>query len=248
MKDSQLILTIDDEPEISNMLKVSLGMSGYRIISASDGATGIRMAETENPDLIVLDVMMPGKTGLEVMRELKDNPTTSSIPVLFLSGVKDESVVIQALRGADDYVTKPFRLLELDERIRKILERQKPGKDESRRSEPSVKKLAVQQGEESVLLPLEEIRYLAAAGKYTYAFTADRRYLAGSSISELERRLGASDNFIRIHRSHLVNLDHVAKLKLDDKKKLNLVLDDSSATELRVSDSYLSAVKNAIVI
>jgi DNA-binding response OmpR family regulator len=243
-----VILTIDDDPDLSSMLGVSLSMSGYTIIVANDGATGMSMAETEQPDLIVLDVMMPGKTGLEVMRELRNNPSTSAIPLLFLSGVRDESVVIQGLRGADDYVTKPFRLLELEERIRKILERRTPGEPGTSRAETSPKKLAVQQGEESMLLPLQDIRYLAATGKYTYTFTDDRRYLVGSSISELEQRLFTSGNFIRVHRSYVVNLDHVARLKLDDKKKLNLVMDDAHATEIRVSDSYLSAVKNAIVI
>lgn len=125
------VLAIDDEESIIDFIKLGLHYEGFQVESASDGEQGIIAAQRINPDVIILDIMMPppGIDGLEVCRRLRANPTTSDIPILMLTArdeVGDKIVGLQT--GADDYLTKPFDFYELLERIRAILRRQNRSK------------------------------------------------------------------------------------------------------------------------
>jgi two-component system, OmpR family, response regulator MprA len=121
------VLVVDDEENIIEFIKLGLRYEGFQVESAPDGEQGFTLAQRINPDLIILDLMMPpGIDGLEVCRRLRSNPTTSNIPVLMLTAKDDVSDRITGLRtGADDYLTKPFNFDELLERMRAILRRQK---------------------------------------------------------------------------------------------------------------------------
>lgn len=121
---AEKILVIEDEPAILRGLQLNLGMEGYLVRSASDGETGLALARTERPDLVVVDVMLPRLGGLEVVRELrKDDP---DLPVLILSAKGQESDKVAGLRlGADDYMVKPFGLKELLARIDALLRRRR---------------------------------------------------------------------------------------------------------------------------
>jgi two-component system response regulator MprA len=124
------VLVIDDEESIIDFIKLGLHYEGFQVESSSDGEQGIVAAQRINPDVIILDVMMPGGIdGLEVCRRLRANPTTSDIPVLMLTA-KDEvgDKIVGLQTGADDYLTKPFDFYELLERIRAILRRQNRSK------------------------------------------------------------------------------------------------------------------------
>ncbi len=118
------ILVIEDDPSILRGLQLNLGMEGYLVRSAADGETGLSLAKTEKPDLIVVDVMLPRLGGLEIVREIrKDDP---DLPVLILSAKGQESDKVAGLHfGADDYMVKPFGLKELLARIDALLRRRR---------------------------------------------------------------------------------------------------------------------------
>ncbi|MFC1646428.1 response regulator transcription factor [Candidatus Omnitrophota bacterium] len=103
------ILIIDDEPQLIGMLRASLEANGYKVISAPDGEEGLKQASMEKPDLILLDIMMPGMDGLEVLTRLKNDLETNSIPVIMLTAKGGTSAIMEAQRSfATDYVIKPF--------------------------------------------------------------------------------------------------------------------------------------------
>jgi len=112
------ILVVDDEAYIVHILEFSLGMEGYEVVTAFDGEEAIVKAESEEPDLIVLDIMMPKLDGYETCRRLKTIDKTKDIPVILLSAKgrsMDQKVGLEA--GADEYITKPFSPRKLVERI-----------------------------------------------------------------------------------------------------------------------------------
>jgi DNA-binding response OmpR family regulator len=121
------VLVVDDEENIIEFIRLGLRYEGFQVESAPDGEQGITAAQRVNPDLIILDLMLPGIDGLEVCRRLRTNPTTSDIPVLMLTAKDDVRDRITGLRtGADDYLAKPFDFDELLERMRAILRRSRP--------------------------------------------------------------------------------------------------------------------------
>lgn len=123
---STKILIIDDEQDVIDLLSLHLRKAGFTLITATDGANGIRIAREETPALIVLDLMLPKMPGLEVCKVLKTDATTRSIPVLMLTAKAEEIDRIVGLEfGADDYVTKPFSPRELVLRVNAILRRGK---------------------------------------------------------------------------------------------------------------------------
>lgn len=124
-----LILIVDDEKPIVEILKVNLVKSGYRVIEAYDGIEAVDKALSEQPDLILLDVMLPGQDGFSVCKKIRE---TSSVPIIMLTAREEEVDKILGLElGADDYMTKPFSLRELMARVKANLRRtQFAAKDE----------------------------------------------------------------------------------------------------------------------
>lgn len=123
------VLVVDDEDNIIELIRLGLRYEGFQVEVASDGEQGIALAQRIDPDLVILDVMMPGIDGLEVCRRLRANPTTRDVPILMLTA-KDEvgDRILGLQTGADDYLTKPFDFYELLERIKAILRRQSRAK------------------------------------------------------------------------------------------------------------------------
>jgi DNA-binding response OmpR family regulator len=120
----QKILVVDDERELAELVAMNLQRNGYDAITAHDGATGLELARKQKPDLVVLDVMMPGLSGREVTLALKQDPDTASMPILMLTARTEETDIIVGLSmGADDYVTKPFSMKVLMARIAAVLRR-----------------------------------------------------------------------------------------------------------------------------
>jgi len=115
------ILVVDDALELTQLLKLSLSREGYQVEVANDGLEGLRKAYDMRPDLILLDIMMPGMSGLEMLARFRD---FSDVPVIMLTALDKTKVKIDGLnKGADDYVTKPFDTDELKARIRALLRR-----------------------------------------------------------------------------------------------------------------------------
>lgn len=121
---SHKILIIEDEPDIREILQYSLERDGFEVALASDGLAGLNMIRKRAPDLLVLDLMLPGIDGLEICRRLKGDPVTRSIPIVMVTAKGDEADVVLGLGlGADDYVPKPFSPKEVVARVRAVLRR-----------------------------------------------------------------------------------------------------------------------------
>ncbi len=119
--DTRKVLVIDDEQPIVEILKFNLAKEGYSVLEAYDGATGLDLALSENPDLILLDVMLPKMDGFEVCRKIREK---SSVPIIMLTAKEEEVDKVLGLElGADDYMTKPFSVRELTARVKANLRR-----------------------------------------------------------------------------------------------------------------------------
>jgi DNA-binding response OmpR family regulator len=118
------VLVVDDEKDIVDLITYNLRRNGYEVLSAFDGNGAVELAQRESPDLILLDLMLPGMDGTEVARRLKADSRTATIPVIMLTAKGEETDVVVGLTlGADDYVTKPFSMKILLARLSTILRR-----------------------------------------------------------------------------------------------------------------------------
>jgi two-component system alkaline phosphatase synthesis response regulator PhoP len=116
------ILVVDDDPEIVAMLSTRLGKRGYQVTTASDGNKAIEMAKGEKFDVVLLDVMMPGKSGWEVARALKQDPQTQDVKIVMVSAIGEKTNEITApIYGADAHVDKPFEFEHLERVIARLL-------------------------------------------------------------------------------------------------------------------------------
>lgn len=120
------LLLIEDEEDIAALIKLQADIAGYRMIVEVDGLNGLRAIEREKPDLVILDIMLPGMSGLDVCRKIKTDPDLKNIPVIMLSAKSEELDVVLGLElGADDYVSKPFSPKILFSRVRAVMRRGK---------------------------------------------------------------------------------------------------------------------------
>lgn len=120
----QRILIVEDEPDIAELVSFNLDRAGYTTLTAHDGVTGLQVALKENPDLIILDLMLPGKDGFAVFKDLRRDNRTSDTPVIMLTARAQTEDRIHGLEaGADDYLTKPFSPKELILRVQSVLRR-----------------------------------------------------------------------------------------------------------------------------
>ena len=217
----QRILVVEDEPALTEVLAYNLGeREGYEVIVAHDGREGLRKAQTLLPDLVILDLMLPGLDGIEVCRELKANTATAAIPVLMLTAKAEETDQVEGFAvGADDYVTKPFSVKILLQRVKALLRR-------SAGMEPPAEVLAqggvrldkrshrVTVGDQPVSLTLTEFRLLEALLRQPgRAFTRQNLMAAAIGdnaivlertidvhIKSLRRKLGAAGELIETVR------------------------------------------------
>lgn len=119
--DERCVLIVEDEQAIMDILKFNFAKEGYKVLEAMDGETGLNLALTENPDLILLDVMLPKMDGFEVCKKVREK---SSVPIIMLTAREEEVDKVLGLElGADDYMTKPFSIRELTARVKANLRR-----------------------------------------------------------------------------------------------------------------------------
>ena len=215
----QTVLVVDDEAAIAEAVRARLSNEGFRVVLAADGPQALELAEAEQPDLVVLDLMLPGMDGLEVCRRLQSRRW---VPVLMLTARTEEADKVAGFAvGADDYLTKPFSLRELTVRVRAILRRVEriastPSSDPIELAglsiDPSRRKVSLD-GEEVQLTPLEFEILLAMARDPGVVFTREqlmdrvwgyRDYAGGrvvdSHVARIRRKLGedgAEPRFVR---------------------------------------------------
>jgi two-component system alkaline phosphatase synthesis response regulator PhoP len=126
------ILIVDDEKDIIQLIRYNLEREGFRVESASDGNEALRKLSDVRPDLVLLDIMLPGKDGYEVMKSINQNEKTANIPVIFLTAKSAEFDEVLGLElGADDYIVKPISPRKLISRIRAVLRRSEGAKSEA---------------------------------------------------------------------------------------------------------------------
>jgi len=118
------ILVVEDEEEIQELIAYNLKKESYQVTCVGDGEKAVKAAEATRPDLLVLDLMLPGLGGLEVCKRLKRNPDTERIPIIMLTARGEEADIVTGLElGADDYITKPFSLKIFVTRVKAVLRR-----------------------------------------------------------------------------------------------------------------------------
>ncbi|MEJ2688612.1 MAG: response regulator transcription factor [Deltaproteobacteria bacterium] len=139
--DEKTVLVIEDEEDIQQLVAFNLMKEGFRVRCADSGEEGLRQADSLLPDMVLLDIMLPGIDGLAVLRQLKTKPKLARIPVIMLSAKGEEQDIVSGLNlGADDYVPKPFSPKVLLARIRSVLRRQS---DAELKEQPSPQVLSV---------------------------------------------------------------------------------------------------------
>lgn len=122
------ILVVDDEPDLVELIAYNLQQQGHSVLSANNGLVGLELAKSRQPDLLVLDVMMPEINGIEVARRLRSQTETASIPIIMLTAKSEETHELEGLgAGADDYITKPFSMQVLLARINAMARRTNSG-------------------------------------------------------------------------------------------------------------------------
>jgi two-component system phosphate regulon response regulator PhoB len=125
------LLVVEDEEDLRELLVYNLARDGYRVTAVESGEQGLLKAMKEKPDLIVLDLMLPGMDGLEVCRSLKNQADTAGIPIVMLTAKGEESDIVAGLElGSDDYITKPFSPRVLVARIKAVLRRKQEEREE----------------------------------------------------------------------------------------------------------------------
>jgi len=220
MSQKKRILLIEDEEDIAALIKLQAEMSGYKLHVEVDGLNGYRAIEREKPDLVILDIMLPGQNGFDVCRKMKSHPDLKNIPVIILSAKGEELDVILGLElGADDYVSKPFSPKVLFSRIKAVLRR---GKDPEKTPKIlafgeftlEVDRYLLRKGEKIVTITLSEFgilrRLLSNRGKVLTrnqllddvhnddAFIVDRNI--DVHIASLRKKLGPNFDWIETVR------------------------------------------------
>ena len=126
---SELVMVIEDEKEIRDLIRYNLERAGFRVHAVADGEEGLQRLFASRPDALVLDLMLPGRSGLEVLREVRGEPATRDLPVVVLTARSAEMDKLLGFEhGADDYLTKPFSPRELVARLRALLRRSQPAR------------------------------------------------------------------------------------------------------------------------
>jgi DNA-binding response OmpR family regulator len=233
------VLIVDDNPELVRGLATLLGNAGYRVLSLESGAGVAETVQSQRPDLVVLDVMMPGVDGWEALASLRADPGNDGIAVMMLTAKGTEEAKVRGFTlGADDYLTKPFSLNEFRCRVDALVRRS--GRSRSEAND----RLPVVSGDRTELLPLDDVVYVEGIHNYTYVHTRRDRYLSRLSLGAVEKR--DLPDLMRVHRSFIVRLPAIKGYRWMSKSSFKIQMDDDEQTELPVSRSLVTSVKERL--
>lgn len=216
MSHKKRILLIEDEEDIASLIKLQAEVSGYKLHVEVDGVNGYRAIEREKPDLVILDIMLPGENGLDVCRRIKSNPDLRDIPVIILTARSEELDVVLGLElGADDYVAKPFSPKVLFSRCKAILRRAR---------DPEKKANIVTFGE----FTLDIDRYLLKKGEFIQPITLSEFGILRRLLSNRGKVLTRNQLLDDIHNDDAFIVDrnidvHIASLRKKLGPKFNWI-------------------------
>lgn len=248
MNDSVTVLVVDDDVAIVDMIRMGLEIDGMRVLSAGDGGEAGEILGAEGVDVVVLDIMMPKVDGWMTLMEIRSNPETSEVPVIMLSAkTQDLAKILAFKQGVQQYVTKPFNVQELSARVQSLVAgRRKLMAGSSRAGDGNLRKLAVRKGGRTILLSIDDIVFLSARNKSTYAHTDDNQYLVDLTLGDLEAKLGR-ESFARIHRSYMINLNKVREIMRAEGAYV-VVAADRDETQIPVARRQVRAFREAVGI
>lgn len=201
------ILVVDDEENIVELLRMNLKKFGYEVLCAYDGEEAIQITMREKPDLILLDIMMPGIDGLEVCRRVKMNPDVTHIPIIMLSARSEETDKVIGLGiGADDYITKPFGFRELHARINVILRRMESFASTAAASSSVIRIGAISIEPDSNMVQVDGKEIELTLSEYTILYTLAREVGKTVARKTLIEAIGGGGNEARSLDVHMTNL------------------------------------------
>lgn len=163
---NKTILVVDDEKDLLDLIEYNLKKEGFNVLKAENGEEGISIAKEHNPDLVLMDIMMPKMDGMEAVEKMRSDDKLKSIPIIFLTARSDEKTEVEGLnKGGDDYITKPISTTKLISRIKAVLRRFDETEEEINRLDVhdlSIDKdrYIVTRGEEEFQLPRKEFELL----------------------------------------------------------------------------------------
>lgn len=236
------ILLVDDDESLLRGLKLALEHEGYCVCTATSGAAALDHMSRKHPHLVILDVMMPGMDGMEVLRRIRANPATRDTAVMMLTAKDSDQAKIAGFGlGADDYLSKAFSLDELRCRVEALLRRvvAEPEGDGLSSRIP----VTLGAGGE-MLIDAGDVYFFEGVRNYSYVHTYDARFLSRLSLGAVEQV--ADSRFMRIHRSYIVNVDRVRVGKWATRSQYRVQLADQASTELAVSRRLLSELRQRI--
>ncbi len=213
----QKIVVIEDEPDILEVVEYNLSREGFQVITATTGDRGLDAVSREAPDLVLLDLFLPGIDGIEVCRKIKMDPMTQRIPIIMVSAKGEESDIVLGLGvGADDYVTKPFRPKELIARVKAVLRRgslraEGTGSERLVHGELSVDgaRHEVRVKQKAVIFTATEFRLLHLLASHPgRVFTRDQLVsrVIGGGAAVIDRNIDVHIRSIRKKLGHLRNM------------------------------------------
>lgn len=237
-------LIVEDEKEIAEIIKMNLELEGFVTQIAYDGLEALKLIESNPPDIVILDIMMPRVDGWEVLLKLKSQPSTQKIPVIILTAKSEDISKLTAFRqGADDYLVKPFSPQELVARMKLVLERsERQGKTTEK-----IEKLPVEVEGKVVFLNPAEIVFFHSHDFQTDIYLKERVLVSSASLTDFEIKLRGW-KFFRTHRSYLVNLERVKELIYLPNRTCLLVMEDNEQSRIPVSRRTVKELKQKLGI
>jgi DNA-binding response OmpR family regulator len=232
-----LILLVDDNDDLVRHLSLLLRNVGYEVMALSNGVGVSEALALNRPSLLVLDVMMPGVDGFEVLRRVRENPAHADLPVMMLTARGTEEAKVRGFGlGADDYLAKPFSIREFVCRVEALLRRAKPPAGD-------VPRLPVLSGSETKLLDVAELTHIEGVRNYTYVYTPTERFLCRATLGDIAAQ--ELPGLMRVHRSHIVRLGSVRSCYRTSSGGIRLRLEDGT-TEIPVSRALGKEVKQRL--
>jgi len=237
------ILIVDDDATLLAGLARALANQGYTVKAVDQAARALEISTVFQPDLIVLDVMMPHVDGWEVLRRIRARDTTEHIPVIMLTAADSDEAKAHGFElGADDYLTKPFSVRELRYRIAAVLRRTSLQPAEGVTQPCSIP--VVVGGSDMEFVRCKDVYYFEGVRNYTYVHTSDARFLSRLTLGAVEQN--GIETFMRVHRSFIVNMNHVKRCGWAGKSAYRLWLADANGTEIPVSRALVSEIQKRL--